>query len=363
MTDFFSPDYATARTRFRSGVLANGGQIESILLDAKGPGESDLTIDVGWFGSPAPRRAFIHSSGLHGVEGFAGSAIQLQWLEAGMPQLPRDSAIAIVHAMNPFGMAWLRRANENNVDLNHNFLPADEEYAGAPECYASLNSFLNPESPPARDFFPLRAACRMLRHGLPAFRRAITEGQYDFPLGLFFGGKRHEQSVRRFQLYISERLAGADRLVVVDLHTGEGSFGEDSLLVDGAGERTASAAEMQQAYGDRVRTIGPVPTRGALDGLYLRMFPAATVCFATQKFGACSPLRALSALRSENRAHYYDGVLDHPARAQLLETFCPSGLKWREKVLTRGKEVIAQGLALAFDDPSVSAAADGVTAD
>ena len=148
MIDCFSRDYSEARARFRSGVLANAGQIESILLNAKGPAEEDLTIDIGWFGSQEPRRAFIHSSGLHGVEGFAGSAIQLQGLESGCASgLPGDAAVALVHAMNPYGMAWLRRTNENNVDLNYNFLSADDEYSGAPEYYAALNSFLNPQSP------------------------------------------------------------------------------------------------------------------------------------------------------------------------------------------------------------------------
>ena len=101
------------------------------MLDAKGPNGEDLSIDIGWFGSPQPRRAFVHSSGLHGVEGFAGSAIQLQWL-TGNYQPPDDGAVVIVHVMNPFGMVWLRRVNENNVDLNYNFLAADEKYEGAP---------------------------------------------------------------------------------------------------------------------------------------------------------------------------------------------------------------------------------------
>jgi len=357
VTDHFSPDYFTATARFRSVVLAAGGHIESILLDAKGPGApdaegADLTVDIGWFGSPTPGRALVHSSGLHGVEGFAGSAIQLQWLAEGIPELAQDCAIAIVHALNPFGMAWLRRANENNVDLHHNFLAADEEYSGAPEHYASLNSFLNPESPPARDFFLPRAAWKALRLGVPTFRRTLARGQYDFPAGLFFGGKRREQSARRFQLYISERLCRADRLVVVDVHTGDGRFGEDSLLVEGDGERRTQAAEMQTVYGDRVKPADPDGVRGSLDGLFARMFPGTGLLFAKQTFGTCNPLSVLAALRNENRLHHCgSGGIDHPAKVRLLEAFCPADQKWREKVLSRGKEVIAQAVALAFQPP------------
>src|SRR5512140_608308 len=89
----FSPNYELARDRFREAARRAGGRLVSLDLAAKGPQGEDLTIDVAWFGAEKPRRVFVHSSGLHGVEGFAGSAIQLRWLEAGIPPLPEDSAI------------------------------------------------------------------------------------------------------------------------------------------------------------------------------------------------------------------------------------------------------------------------------
>ena len=130
---YFSSDYFTARTRFRAGVQKAGGQTHSISLDSKGPANEELTIDIGWFGSENPKRVLVHESGLHGVEGFAGSAIQLQLVDS-LPKLPEDTALVIIHVLNPYGMAWLRRFNENNVDLNRNFLQG-EEYAGVPEKY------------------------------------------------------------------------------------------------------------------------------------------------------------------------------------------------------------------------------------
>src|SRR5215471_3159223 len=118
---FFSPDYFTAKGRFREIVRAVGGRLETISIDAKGPNGEDLGIDIAWFGAENPRRVLLHSSGLHGVEGFAGSAIQLQLLNE-LPALAKDAAVILVHILNPYGMSWLRRANENNVDLNRNFL-------------------------------------------------------------------------------------------------------------------------------------------------------------------------------------------------------------------------------------------------
>ena len=73
--------------RFRESVKRACGRLEPLELEAKGPRGERLTIDIAWFGSEKPKRVFVHSSGLLGVEAFAGSAIQLQWLKQGIPLL------------------------------------------------------------------------------------------------------------------------------------------------------------------------------------------------------------------------------------------------------------------------------------
>src|SRR5712671_5110537 len=104
----FSPDYATARRRFQEAAGRAGAVLESLELEARGPAGENLAIDIARLGAQSPRRLILHSSGLHGVEGFAGSAIQLQLLED-PPRLAEDSALIVIHILNPFGMAWLRR--------------------------------------------------------------------------------------------------------------------------------------------------------------------------------------------------------------------------------------------------------------
>ena len=49
--------------------------------------------------------------------------------------MPEDVAIVLVHALNPFGFAWRRRWNENNVDLNRNFLD-DRSFLDGDAAYA-----------------------------------------------------------------------------------------------------------------------------------------------------------------------------------------------------------------------------------
>jgi hypothetical protein len=108
--DYYSPDYATARDRFLAAARDCGATIRSHRFQADGPNGGPLTMDVARLGPPEPERAIIVSSGLHGVEGFFGSAVQLAWLlrVPGRSPPPR-TGLVMVHALNPFGFAWRRR--------------------------------------------------------------------------------------------------------------------------------------------------------------------------------------------------------------------------------------------------------------
>jgi uncharacterized protein DUF2817 len=340
--NFFS-DFFTARTAFREMVERNGGALEVLPLNATGPREEALATDIAWFGNNAPRRAVLHSSGLHGVEGFAGSAIQIQTLRE-FPRIPDDTALILVHILNPFGMSWLRRVNENNVDLNRNSL-GSEGYNGAPENYSKLDSFLNPPGPPARDLFLLKAALLVLRHGMPSLRQAVAGGQYDFPKGLFFGGKKLEQGLERYQAYL-RRLASAERIVAIDVHTGLGKYGEDTLLGD-----PKDLEKLRNIFGRQVTSSEPqhgpaYRVRGGLDSLISQAVPRAELLFVNQEFGTYGPVRNLHALREENRWHHYGrGTLDHPCKSALKEAFNPDDERWRQSVLERGRAVLNHAIA------------------
>src|SRR5689334_17575661 len=153
---WFSPDFAAARERFRDAATRAGAALHTLGLAAKGPRGEPLAIEVAWVGSAKPRRVFLHTSGLHGVEAFTGSAVQLALLDA-PPAPSADGALVVAHVLNPYGMAWLRRANENNVDLNRNFLLNGERFEGAPALYRTLDPLLNPQSAPSHDAFRVRA--------------------------------------------------------------------------------------------------------------------------------------------------------------------------------------------------------------
>lgn len=327
------------------------GYLDVLNLAARGPRGEELSIDIGRFGAADPQRVLIHSSGLHGIEGFAGSAIQLRCLER-MPDLSADAAILIVHVLNPYGMAWLRRANENNVDLNRNFRAANDQGADLETDYLKLDSFLNPQSPPRIDLFYLQASWLLLRRGMPALRQAVAGGQYIRPKGLFYGGREMQEGPLLFQTYLEKCLTRAKRIVAIDVHTGLGSYGDYRLLVDATKERAPANQTMRKAFGERVQLLDAegmaYRVRGAQSDMYYRLFPRSEVYFAGQEFGTFHPLRVLAALRAENCWHHYGaGALDHPTKQGLKEAFCPDDEKWREAVLQQGREVFMRAGAMA----------------
>jgi hypothetical protein len=343
--DHFPEDYFEAQRRFQQAVERTRGELIPIPIEARGPSGEALAIDVGWFGSSRPRRVLVHSCGVHGVEAFAGSAIQLAWLESPPPSLDESQAIVLVHPVNPSGMAWRRRVNGHNVDLNRNCLRPGETYAGAPDGYRALDAFLNPTSMRTPDLFLPRAIARIARFGLAALKQAIAAGQYEYPAGLFFGGRALEEEPRRLLALMRERLWDAEDVTAIDVHTGLGRFGQDTYLVDAAIDAPA-LARLRAEFGARLAPLdprrGPAYTpRGLYETIFQLAAPRATPMCVGQEFGTHSALAMLGMLRRENYEfhHVPGGVTAATARA-LGEAFVPTDATWRAQVVQRGVDAI-----------------------
>lgn len=82
----FSPDYATARERFRKAAAGLGWQLESYPIGFNGPNREELTIDVRYPPDTPPSKVLVISSGVHGVEGFSGRRCNSHYSNCGLPQ-------------------------------------------------------------------------------------------------------------------------------------------------------------------------------------------------------------------------------------------------------------------------------------
>jgi hypothetical protein len=104
--------YAEARAAFLRACADAGAELSSQRHPLPGPDGAPLFLDAARFGAPDARRVLLLASGTHGVEGFCGSGIQTWLLRGGLAsRLPDGVALVLVHAVNPWGFAWLRRVN------------------------------------------------------------------------------------------------------------------------------------------------------------------------------------------------------------------------------------------------------------
>lgn len=342
---YYSPDYATAKRRFIDASLRAGFAQHSLPVRGQGPNGESLTIDVAIAGSPQPTSAVILSSGLHGVEGLFGSAVQLAFLDGLTTDWrpPVDSAIILLHSLNPFGFAWRRRFNEENVDLNRNFLLQDEAYVGAPPLTSAFRKVLAPSRWTGRvRMHSVRMGYLAMRHGLDAFWETLPVGQYEHADWLCFGGHARSECVEILEGFLSPRLAGAKQVVHLDYHTGLGRWANGELLLP-EGDSLDGIAWWKSHFGsERVR--GPVAgerayeVRGGLGEWLQARFPRTDYRFATAEFGTYSPFNMLKVLLEELRLYTKSGVhsADHPVRRRLSEAFVPRDAGWRTETLKVG---------------------------
>ena len=348
----FPADYATARLRFREAAARAGWRAYARAVDPRGPSGEPLWIDAAVSPHPDARRTLVISSGLHGVEGFFGAAVQLALLEAWRVDPPAVRCV-LLHALNPFGFAWLRRTDDRNVDLNRNFLREGESYRGAPDGYAALDGALNPQRPPAAwDAWILTLVPALLRRGPARITRAIAVGQYTFPKGLFYGGSGPTPARLAIEAGLREWLAGSADVVHLDLHTGLGKWEEANLLVD----YPPSAPQRERL----IRWFGPdcvrlpegrapdYSARGAFGPWCVSAGLAPEYLFAYAEFGTFSGARVLSGLRRENQAHHW-GAPEDPstvtAKQTLKELFCPPDSAWRSRTVARAVELARRARA------------------
>lgn len=343
--------FTACREQF--GLAANTAKlsVETHPIDERGPHDERLLIDVVRFGSIRATRTLVILSGVHGVEGFIGSAVQTEfigWLAH--QRIPDDVAILIVHAVNPWGMAWGRRQNEHNVDLNRNWHRGGFE--PTPNvAYNEIHHLACPDSEglPTLDQLLLGAGPFVQRNGPVWVRDAITSGQYAHPDGLHFGGERTEQSNLILEHIVERHLDSTENLLVIDLHTGHGPRGEVTLLSDEPPGSAQDAVLSRIAVTGRVEaTAGnPDATAGAKQGQIangIRDLRPWSSSYATSlEFGTSPDEQQLIATYQEQWVHRND-LRSDPAYGAIVDAyracFTPNDAAWAAQCLTSASAVL-----------------------
>lgn len=344
---YFSESYHDARRRFRAAADEAGASLHAYPIEVEG--EEDLTIDVAVLGDD-DLPTVLTSIGIHGVEGFFGSAVQLALLDRWKNTKGQGSVRhVLLHGINPFGFLRLRRFNEDNVDLNRNFCDDGEGYSGAPDAYVKLNGFLNPASPPSRwEPFEIKAIGNILRSGYHTLKQAVAGGQYQYPQGLFFGGHSRCQSTQVICENCDQWIGQSKQIMHLDFHSGLGRNGAYKLLLAESADSEHFSWYTEQFGADHVEPLDtPEGTAYKVSGLMgdwlQRHFASREYRFMGAEVGTYGAIRILKALRAENRAHHYcepDSEIYKLTKAELLECFCPSDPSWQARVVRSGLAII-----------------------
>lgn len=312
---YFATDYASARAKFLAAADACGAQLDAHLHPhADGAQGEPLAVDVARIGGNDARHLLVLSSGVHGLEGRCGSGCQVALLHDTdlLAQFKRAGvALLLIHAVNPYGFSHERRVNEDNIDLNRNFLAhslAPQDASKSSE-YDAVHPLLLPaEWPPSADNCAAIAAYVQL-HGERAFQRAVTTGQSSHPDGLFYSGRAPAWS-NQILRQVLHGLAGAGQaLAWIDLHSGLGVPGHGEKLYAGRDD-PAELARARAWWGadvtsPRAGSSASEEVRGSVASAIYTACPAAQTTSIALEFGTVPLPTMIDALRADQwlRSH------------------------------------------------------------
>jgi hypothetical protein len=355
--DFFASDYSSARAKFLAAAREAGAALSSVRNPEAGPAGEPLYTDAAWIGSPGAEGVLVTISSTHGAEGFCGSGVQVGTFATGFPrELPANVALLAIHAINPFGFAWLRRVNEDNVDLNRNYVDHDGPYPANPG-YEQLRDAICP----ADWDDAARLRCKAVfdayaaQRGMMALQSAISSGQYSHAEGVFYGGRAPVWSRRTLGEILRRHCGNARHVAVIDLHTGLGPYGYGEIMND-HDPRDSGYGRINAWFGGEATTFdqgtssSAVTTGSTVTGV-TGALPQAEVSEITLEYGTRPLEEVFDAVRADNWLHVHgDLASEHgkAIKAQMRATFYPDTDDWKRMIWERALDVqrrMMKGLA------------------
>jgi len=352
--DSFSADYPEARAKFLQAATEAGGALEAMIHPERGPTGGELATDTAWFGPRDAPAVLVMISGTHGVEGFCGSGAQIDWLRrGGAAGLPAGVAVLMIHAVNPYGFAWLRRVTHENVDLNRNWIDFAAPLPANPG-YADLADAICPAewTPRAQAASFQVLGGFIAKNGMMAMQQAISGGQYSHPKGVFFGGAGPTWSRRTQTAIFDHYLNGAARIGIIDYHTGLGPWGYgEQIITDLVGSPGYDRA--RRWYGAVVTSPSSgTSTSADIVGDGLAAAPVilahAEVTGMALEVGTQETMTVLNALRADAWLHAYGDPMSEQGRAiktQIRDAFYGDADDWKGMVAGQSLLAVKQALA------------------
>ena len=350
--EHFPADYRSARAAFIAACeAADLGTTARVHPTARSRDGKPLFLDTATIGERGSENALLLISANHGVEGYFGSGVQTGLLREARLCPPKGAKIMLLHALNPYGFAWDRRVNEDNADINRNFV--DHARPPVNEAYASLAEAISPKDI-SRE--AMKAANAKLRayaaeHGDFALQEAVSKGQYAYPDGVYYGGARESWSSAMLKDVLREELRDVQRLIVIDFHTGLGPHGYGEMISEDL-PGSAAYARAKAMWGERVRSSEAgesvsAPLTGTIDTAFATWIGNRELTFAALEMGTLPTREVFNALRRDNFLHMVAGG-DHPEaetiRRDMRAAFYPDTAEWKRMAWQAATEAVGAAL-------------------
>ena len=255
--------------------------------------------------------------------------------------------------------------NENNVDLNRNYLTKEQFNAKSQEDpnrfqYMDFNLLLNPHPDNLvwyYDLYWFRVLYNVFRYGFTSLKRTLVSGTYSQSAGLSYGGMQLQPSFIAVEKFLSKslQLDLIKRVAIIDVHTGLGRSGEDTLILDRCTNPQVAkvAFDLKETFIEKMAYLGAKgfsdvvagyeEVYGSVPAGVAKLFPTATVVGLCQEFGTVPATMVFQALRWEQAMTRYAFSDRKKASEYLKEMFYLSRHEvWQEKVTEQGVAVFTE---------------------
>ena len=351
-SESFFNSYEDIRTHLQELTADLGVEISSHAIDA----DDGLYIDTFYLPSTGEKtNLVVLTTGVHGIEGYIGSVMLDVFFREVYPTLDdANTGVLVVANVNPYGMKYFRRYNENNVDLNRNFiLDWDTFDLSSNKEYPKVDTFLGPTGKIGNALwheagFYLSLGKTAVTDGAGTISDALLTGQYQYPQGVYYGGTGDEASTVYLKDVFSQCLDSPyENIVHIDIHSGYGP--RYNMVIFNSVFETMNEAESQAAFGyDYIIAYDSesfyASTGDTTDFFYRlaqqkqRETDLFSTCFEFGTIGDAffDTILSLKYTVDENRNHWYP--TDNPTSARIIhenymELFYPTETAWREKTV------------------------------
>jgi predicted deacylase len=361
----FPKNYSESRQRFRAAADQVAKPARTGEWAIPGTQDRDLFVDHLWLPPlKEGKKLFVITSGVHGSESYAGTAIQQMFLSEILPTLDRSHVgIFLAHALNPFGFKHHQRCTEDGINLNRNFSVSGEMYKFKNEASFRFNEMFLPKKPVDSLKSYLLTKLEM-KNGEAFFDgisfdtlvKGIAPGQFHQPEHVEFGGRALAPQSAKFIETMREIMPGFRDIVGLDLHTGLGDRGRLHLLAGGGHERVDESLfnEIFDPRNDHEHYVFTPPEAegfyevyGGINAAFVELAKAPQrVCAVTVEFGTLGhslekQIEGLNSFFLEQQGRYY-GYASPQLKTQILaENFArsfPHDDEWRLMIMKAARE-------------------------